>query len=301
LELTILGSNSAVPIFDRHPSAQVLAVGNHLFLIDCGEGTQMQMMYHKVRYHRITHVFISHLHGDHYFGLIGLLFTMHLQGRTQEIHLFGQQELMDTIELQFRLSATELRYNLIFHPIRHFNSQIIFEDEQVKVKTVILNHRIPCTGFVFIEKPESGKLVIEKLKAYNVPVELYHRIKEGESYITETGEEIPSSVFCLPPPDARQYAYCSDTLYSESIIPEIQNVDLLYHEATFMDDMAHRAETTFHSTTRQAAAIAAKAGVKKLIIGHFSSRYRNLEPLLAEAQEIFLNTDLAIEGRKWKV
>lgn len=301
MELTILGSNSATPIFNRHPTAQVLSLHHHLFLIDCGEATQLQLMRYKVKMNRISHIFISHLHGDHYLGLTGLLFTMHLNGRTQELHLFAQQELMDILELQFRLSATVLRFNLIFHPLRHYSSQIIMEDESVKVKSIIMNHRIPCAGFVFIGKPVPGNLIIDKLRKYNVPVELYHRIKEGDDFVTETGEVIPSSEFCLPPARAVRYAFCSDTRYTESFLPDIQEADLLYHEATFLHEMAHRAEATYHATARQAAEIAAKASVKKLLIGHFSARYRDLEPLLLEARSVFKNTELAIEGNTYRI
>jgi ribonuclease Z len=301
LELIILGSNSATPIFNRHPSAQVLNQGNRLFLIDCGEGTQLQMMRYKVKMSRISHIFISHLHGDHYLGLTGLLFTMHLNGRVQELHLYAQQELMDILELQLRLSATKLRFNLIFHPLRHYSSQVIMEDESLKVKSIVMNHRIPCAGFVFTTKPSRGNLIIEKLKEYNVPAELYHHIKEGNDFVTETGEVIPSSEFCLPPAKPVTYAFCSDTRYSEAILTDIYQADLLYHEATFMHDMAERAEATYHSTARQAALLAEKASVKKLLIGHFSSRYRDLEPLLREAQSVFPNTELAIEGNNIKI
>lgn len=301
MELTILGSNSATPVFNRHPTAQILSLHNRLFLIDCGEGAQMQLQKYKVKMSRISHIFISHLHGDHYLGLTGLLFTMHLNGRTQELHLFGQQELMDILELQLRLSATVLRFNLIFHPLRHYSSQIIMEDDAVRVKSIIMNHRIPCAGFLFTCKPVPGNLIIEKLKEYHVPVELYHRIKEGDDFVTETGAIIPSSEFCLPPSKAVSYAFCSDTRYSESFLPDISHADLLYHEATFLNDMAERAEATFHSTAWQAAQLASKASVKKLLIGHFSARYRDLEPLLKEAREVFPNTELAIEGQTFKV
>ncbi len=301
MELTILGSNSATPIFNRHPTAQVLSLHNNLYLIDCGEATQMQLMRYKVKMNRISHVFISHLHGDHYLGLTGLLFTMHLNGRTQDLHLFAQQELMDILELQLRLSATVLRFNLIFHPLRHYSSQIILEDDSVRVKSIIMNHRIPCAGFVFTSKPVPGNLIIDKLRKYNVPVELYHSIKEGDDFVTDTGEVIPSSEFCLPPSKPVSYAFCSDTRYSESFLSDISGADLLYHEATFLQDMAERAEATFHSTAKQAAQLAAKAAVKKLVIGHFSARYRDLEPLLMEARSIFSNTELAIEGLTFKV
>jgi ribonuclease Z len=300
-ELTILGSSSATPIFQRHPTAQVLNIRERFFLIDCGEGTQSQLIRYKIRFNKISHIFISHLHGDHYLGLVGLLSTMHLQGRSNELHLYGQPDLMDIVDLQLRLSQTRLRYQLIFHPVRQFANSIILEDEDVIVKTVLLNHRIPCTGFVFREKPKPRKLIISKLQQYNIPFSFYNRLKEGLDFEHGSGKIIPNHELTVSPKPPRSYAFCSDTIYDESIIDEIKEVDLLYHEATFLHDMLERAQSTFHTTSLQAAQIAKKANVKRLLLGHFSARYKTLSPLLSEAKTVFKDTDLAIEGLRFSV
>jgi ribonuclease Z len=300
-EVTVLGSSSATPIYTRHPTAQVLNIRERFFLIDCGEGTQLQMMRYKIKIQRISHIFISHLHGDHYLGLMGLISTMHLQGRTSELHLYGQQELMDIIELQLRLSNTILRYNLIFHPVRHYVSTLILEDEDLQVKTIVLNHRIPCTGFLFREKAKPRKLLMNKMQQYNIPFNFFNRIKNGENYEDDNGNIILNEELTMPSLPPRSYAFCSDTIYDESIINDIRGIDLLYHESTFSHDMLDRAQATFHTTSQQAAELAKKANVKKLIIGHFSARYKNLSPLLMEARNVFSNTELALEGLKFAV
>jgi ribonuclease Z len=300
-EVTILGSSSATPIFQRHPTAQVLNIRERFFLIDCGEGTQSQFLKYKVRLSKITHIFISHLHGDHYLGLVGLLSTMHLQGRTTEIHIYGQAELMDVIELQLRLSMTRLRYQIIFHPVKHFAPAIIMEDEDMIVKTIILNHRVPCTGFIFKEKPKPRKLLVNKLQQYNIPFSYYGKLKDGFDFKDVDGNVIANTELTIAARSPRSYAFCSDTIYDESIIEDIKGVNLLYHEATFMHDMADRAQATFHTTSIQAATIAKKAEVQKLIIGHFSARYRELQPLLDEAKTVFENTELAIEGTRFSL
>ncbi len=300
-ELTILGSSSATPIFQRHPTAQVLNIRERFFLIDCGEGTLWQLNRYKIRYHRISHVFISHLHGDHYLGLMGLLSTMHLQGRTSELHLFGQEDLMDIIEMQLRLSNTRLKYNLIFHPVKHYISSTILSDDDVSVRTVIMNHRIPCTGFIFKEKPRPRKLIISKIQHYNIPFAAFAGIKNGEDYEDDYGKIIRNDELTIAPESPRSYAFCSDTLYDENLASDVREVDLLYFESTFMHDMLERAKTTYHSTSLQAGMLAREAGVKKLLIGHFSARYKNLGPLLAEARSVFPETELAIEGQRFAV
>ncbi len=300
-ELTILGSSSATPIYNRHPTAQVLNLRERLLLIDCGEGTQMQLARYRVRAHRISHIFISHLHGDHYLGLMGLLSSLHLQGRTSELHLYGQQDLMDILEMQLRLSNTTLRYNLIFHAVRHYLGGVIFEDDHMQVKSIVMNHRIPCTGFLFREKPRPRKLLINRIRQHGIPIEYFNRIKHGEDYTDENGNVIANDELSVPPPAPKSYAFCSDTLYDDSVASEVQGVDVLYHEATFTSDMQERATTTYHSTARQAAQLAKKAQVGKLLIGHFSARYRELAPLLREAREVFPETELAIEGRRFGI
>lgn len=300
-EVIILGSSSATPIYNRHPTAQVLNVRERFFLIDCGEGTQMQLVKYKIRYQRISHIFISHLHGDHYLGLMGLLSTMHLQGRTTELHLYGQQELMDILELQLRLSNTILRFNLIFHPVRHYFGSLIFEDDDLQVKSIVMNHRIPCTGFLFREKLKPRKLIMNKMQQYNIPFTFFNRIKSGEDYEDDFGKIVKNDELTLPSQPPRSYAYCSDTIYDENIINDVRNVDLLYHESTFLHDMLERAEATYHTTSLQAAELAKKAMVKKLLIGHFSARYKSLSPLLDEAKSVFENTELAMEGTRFEI
>ncbi|MEP7263057.1 MAG: ribonuclease Z [Bacteroidota bacterium] len=300
-EVIILGSSSATPIYNRHPTSQLLTIRERCFLIDCGEGTLMQLLRYRIKYHRISHIFISHLHGDHYLGLMGLLSTFHLQGRTTELHLYGQQELMDVLEMQLRLSNTQLRYNLIFHAVRHYTAEIILENEDLMVRSIVLNHRVPCTGFVFMEKSKPRKLIVTKLQQHNIPFAFYNKIKHGDNFEDDYGNIIPNKELTEDPPQPCSYAYCSDTIYDEGIINDVSGVDLLYHEATFLHENLDRAQQTYHTTSQQAATIASKAGVKKLIIGHFSGRYKDLTPLLNEAISVFPESDLALEGRKFKI
>lgn len=294
--VTILGSSSATPIYQRHPTAQVLNIHERFFLVDCGEGTLIQMNRYKIKFHRINHIFISHLHGDHYLGLLGLLSTMHLQGRTTDLHLYGQEPLKEIVEIQLKYSETNLRYKVHYHFVDHQRPSIIFSDDDLEIESIILNHRIPCTGFLFREKPKPRKLLKEEILKYDIPVTSYGDLKNGKDYIASDGVVIPNHVLTTDPAPPRSYAFCSDTAYSESILSQIKDVDLLYHEATFLSDKAERAAETFHSTASQAATIATKAGVKRLIIGHFSARYKNIYPLLEEAKQIFDETSLAIEG-----
>lgn len=300
-ELTVLGSSSATPIYNRHPSSQLLNIRERFFLIDCGEGTLMQLLRYRIRYHRISHIFISHLHGDHYLGLVGLLSTFHLQGRSNELHLYGQQELMDIVEMQLRLSNSILRYNLIFHPVRHYTPEVILEDDDLMVTSIVLNHRIPCTGFMFREKPRPRKLIVNKLQQYNIPFKHYAAIKNGEDYEDDFGKIIPNNELTEKPVPPRSFAYCSDTLYEPSLAEDVRNADLLYHESTFMHELADRAKATYHTTAQQAAELAKAAGVGKLLIGHFSARYKDLDPLLQEAKSIFPDTELALEGKRIRI
>jgi len=253
--LTILGSNSAIPTLTRNPSAHLLNVNERVFLIDCAEGTQLQLRRYKIHFQRIKHIFISHLHGDHYFGLIGFLTTLHLLGRKDELHLYAPPGLEEIINLQLEASLTSLIYPLVFHPLSGEAPEVIFEDERVEVKSFPLKHSVPTFGFRFSEKIKIRKL-----------------------------------------PVARSYAYCSDTAYNEEIIPWIREIDLLYHETTFMTDKAKVAAEKMHSTTIEAATIAKKSRVKKLLIGHFSARYDNLLPILEEARSVFPETYLAEDG-----
>lgn len=293
-ELTILGCSSATPTSTRNPTAQLLNIAERFFLIDCGEATQIQLRKFKLKFQRINHIFISHLHGDHYLGLPGLLSSMHLMGRTMDMHIYCPAELQEIIELQFKYSQTYLNYNIVFHPHRYVDNDLIFEDERVEVRTVVLNHRIPCCGFIFIEKQVQPSITREVIEQYDLAIEEIIAIKNG-SDLTHKGMVIPNGKL-VKKYRPRKYAYASDTCYDERILDIIQGADLLYHEATFLDELLSRAKETFHSTALQAGLIAQKADVGQLIIGHFSARYKDLDPLLQEARIHFPNTILASEG-----
>jgi ribonuclease Z len=294
----ILGSGAAIPTTDRNPTAHLVEIGNQLLLLDCGEGTQMQLRKSGAKIQKIRHIFISHLHGDHYFGLIGLINTLHLYGRTQDLHLYGIQPLKDLIDLQLSLSRTTLQYPLIFHAIDPDVPLVILDEKQFTVTTIPLNHRVPTCGFLITEKPERRKIRKDFLKTARVPVEYFDKIKDGEDYTDESGQIHLNHLITDDPPAVKSYAYCTDTAYHEPIIPLIRNCDLLYHEATFMEDKAADARAKFHSTAREAASIAQQAGVKKLLIGHFSARYNDADGLLREAKEVFAETVLAQDGMK---
>lgn len=295
-ELTILGCSSATPTSTRNPTAQLLNVAERFFLIDCGEGAQMQLRKYHVKFQRINHIFISHLHGDHYLGLMGLLSSMHLLGRTTELHLYCPAELQEILEVQYKHSQTRLNYTVIYHHHNYVNEEVLFEDDKVEVRAIVLNHRIPCSGFVFKEKPLPGNISGEMIKKYNLTVEEIVHLKRGSDLTLKDGTVVPNGQILSKRAAARSYAYCSDTIYDERIVPYIKNVDLLYHEATFMHNMLDRAVQTHHTTALQAGMIAKAAGVKKLMIGHYSARYKDIGPLVDEAKQSFENTVPAVEG-----
>jgi ribonuclease Z len=297
-EVTILGSNSAIPANGRHPTSQVLNFNERLFLIDCGEGTQMQLNKYKIRFHKINRIFISHLHGDHFFGLIGLITSYNLNHRTAPLHVYGPEGLDEVINVQLRYCSRQTDYEIVFHIFEPQNGAIVFEDATMKVTSLSMIHRIPCSGFIFTEKFAEQNIRKEKIQEYKIPFEVIGDIKKGANLQLEDGTIIPNAELTLPPPKARSYAFCTDTLYNEELLSHLQGVNLLYHEATFDKTRAERALETFHSTSEQAAEIAKKAQVQKLIIGHFSSRYHeyDLENLLKEAQSVFPSTALALEG-----
>jgi len=300
-EVTILGSSSATPIFNRNPTAQALNVNERLYLIDCGEGTQQQMLRYEVKASRIDHIFISHLHGDHYLGLIGLLSSLHLNGRTQPLKLFCPEPLKEIIELQFKYSETNLQYTIEYHFTNPLKPAIILENQDVTVETIPLNHRIACTGFIFKEKKRLRKLIKEKVEHLQIPIEVYSKLKKGEDYVDAKGKLYKNDELTTDSAAPRSYAYCSDTLYDEHYFNQIQGVNMLYHEATFLHNMLDRARETHHTTAWQAGDIAVKVGAHELLIGHFSARYKTLNDLLDEAQHVFPNTNLAIEGRTYPI
>lgn len=295
-ELTILGCSSATPTSTRNPTAQLLNIAERFFLIDCGEGTQIQLRRFHIKFQRINHIFISHLHGDHYLGLMGLLSSLHLLGRKNELHLYCPAELQEILEVQYRHSQTLLNYTIIYHHHEYRNDQLIFEDEKVEVRTMVLNHRIPCCGFVFREKQVPGNISKDTIERYKLRVDEIVAIKNGSDLTLRDGTVIANDRLITGKKAPRSYAFCSDTCYDERLIPYIKNVDLLYHEATFMHEMLDRAKQTFHTTALQAGTIAKKAEVKQLMIGHYSARYKDEKPLVLEAQREFPNTIAAVEG-----
>ncbi len=300
-ELTILGSSSATPIFERNPTSQLLNINEKYYLIDCGEGTQQQLMRFGLKAQRIDYIFISHLHGDHYLGLVGLLSSMHLNGRSKPIKVFGPPELKEILDMQFKFSMTALRFLLEFYPTQAVKSDLIFENTDVKVETIILNHRIPCTGFKFTLKRRLPKIRMDKVAELAIPVEHRQLIKKGFPYTDKDGNIHQAEELTSPADEPRSYAYCSDTLCDWTYIDQIRGVNLLYHESTFMHDMLARAEETYHTTAMQAGEIAKRAEVKQLLIGHFSARYRDLNPLLEEARLKFENVALALEGKTFEI
>ncbi|MFM7671718.1 MAG: ribonuclease Z [Bacteroidota bacterium] len=294
LALTILGNNSAVPAFDRHPTSQVLTHNGNNYLIDCGEGTQIQLQRYKIRRGKISHIFISHLHGDHYFGLIGLLNSLSLLGHVQPIHLFAPAPLQEIIDIQLKVSDTTLNFELHFQTIDRATTLV--ETDFIRIKCFPTDHRIPCFGFSFEEKRVPRNLIIEKVKAAGIPTNFYERLVRGEDYLNKSGERIPVESVTEPMPPGPTYAYCADTRYNESLIEYIRGFDLIYHESTYLHALAERANERYHSTSIQAAELAKKAGVKKLLLGHFSSKYAALDEFEEEARTVFPTSEVALEG-----
>lgn len=300
-DITVLGCSSALPAFGRYPSSQLLHIAGRYFLIDCGEGTQMQLRRYSLKFQRIDHIFISHLHGDHYLGLPGLLSSMHLLGRTEPLDIYADQGLAEILDVNNKYSSTTLRYPVHFHPLNFSGPTILFEDDKVKVSTLILKHSVPCCGFVFEEKQRPRKLIKEKIDELQIPIAALELLKIGNDYTTPDGTVIPNTELTTSPLPPRKYAYCSDTIFNTDIVPQLRDADLIYHESTFMEDMHSRAEQTMHSTAKDAATIAKEANAKRLLLGHFSARYKNLEPLQDEARSIFPQSYLAVEGEKYFV
>jgi len=296
LSLTILGSSAAVPANGRFPSSHYVVIQNRHILIDCGEGTQMQLTRFNIPVHKINYILISHLHGDHYLGLMGLLFSMHLQKRQADLHLFGPPGLNEIILLQLKYSKSVLNYPLHFHAFDPTLRTVIMEDTVVTVETIPLIHKLPCAGFLLKEKPKPRRIDKSRLSK-EVLLQHIVQLKAGKDVLNDGGELLfKNDVYTLPPHRSLSYAYCSDTAYNENMIAQIKGVNLLYHEATFMDADADKAIETKHSTAKQAAQIARACNAEQLVLGHFSARYRDLDLLLAEASAIFPQTSLAVEG-----
>lgn len=292
--VTILGNNSALPAYDRHPTAQIVTLNDQLFLIDCGEGTQMQLTRYRIRRSKISHIFISHLHGDHYFGLPGLLTSFSLMNREQDLHLHAPEPLKKILELQFATADTRFSYKLHFHALG--DEGIIVDDDKFSVETFKVFHRIDCWGFIIREKKRPRKIDPEKIHEKDIPAIFYERLKNGENYITKTGETILNETVTIANTPPKSYAFCGDTIYNESICNCLKDITVLYHEATFLKDQEERAASRFHTTTVQAAKIAQIVQPKGLLIGHFSSKYEILDAFLEETSAIFPQTQLALEG-----
>ena len=297
-EVNILGCGSALPTTRHFSSSQVVNIREKLFMIDCGEGAQLQLRRSKLKFTRLNHIFISHLHGDHCFGLMGLISTFGLLGRTATLHIYAHEELERLLQPQLDFFCKGMTYEVKFHSINPTKTEIIYEDRSVSVTTIPLRHRIPSCGFLFQEKKTANHIIRDMIDFYQIPVFELNRIKNGADYVCPDGTIVPNERLTTPSANPRSYAYCSDTLYQRSILPLIKGVDLLFHEATFMHEDAARAKETFHTTTLQAAEIARDAEVKQLVIGHFSARYENEAMLLEETQSLFPNTLLAKENLK---
>lgn len=301
MKLTILGNNSALPAYGRHPTAQALQVEDQVLLIDCGEGTQIQLDRYGIRWRKLTHIFISHLHGDHYFGLPGILTTMSLLGRTTPLHLHAPKELETILNAIMKVADTHLSYELQFHPFVENTATIIIDTPLLEVMSFPVEHRITCHGFVFKQKSKGRKLLPEKCREHEVPTYFFDRLKAGEHYTHKDGRIIHNEWVTTEGPPAKRYAYCADTLFTTSIIPYIKEVDLLYHESTYLQDNLEEAQARFHTTATQAAHLALEANVGKLLLGHYSSRYKEVEPFQLEAAAIFTNTTASIEGETYDV
>tara|TARA_R110001632_G_scaffold74746_2_gene170699 strand:- start:6096 stop:7013 length:918 start_codon:yes stop_codon:yes gene_type:complete len=302
LKLTILGCHSATPRVNAHPTSQYLEINSRHFLIDCGEGTQRQMRKYKVGFSKINHIFISHLHGDHFFGLIGLISTFGILNREKELHVFGPKGIKEVINLQLRYSKSYVKYELIFHELNSKKSELIFEDKKVEVHTIPLNHRVYTNGFLFKEKENPRKLNMNAVQQFSeIEICDYNNLKAGKDFLLSSGETLQNETLTLDPEKPLSYAYCSDTCYKPDIVGVIKGADLLYHESTFLSDREDLALKTKHSTAKQAADIANKAEVKKLILGHYSSRYQDISLFKKEAEEIFSNVDLAEAGKVFSI
>ncbi|MGH2643730.1 MAG: ribonuclease Z [Chitinophagaceae bacterium] len=299
--VTILGNNSALPAHGRHPTSQVITFHDRLYLVDCGEGTQMQMSEFKIRRSKIKYIFISHLHGDHWLGLPGLINSYGLQTRTQPLHIFAPEPLEKMIRLQMECVHTNLPFELSFSILDPDKEGIILEEEDLRVTAFQTDHRIPCFGFRFQQVHKKRKLILPKVKEYGIPASFYNALQEGENYINKSGEVIMNEWVTEIPPRGKSYAFCADTRYNEKLIPSVSGCDLIYHETTYLDDQHEKAHDRYHSTSVQAATLAVKAGIKRLLIGHFSSKYETLEPFLEECLPVFSSTELALEGATYFV
>lgn len=299
MRLTVLGCYAATPRTLTNPTSQVLEINNHMVLIDCGEGTQVELRRHKIKFSRINHIFISHLHGDHFFGLPGFISTMRLLGREKELHVYGPKGIKEAITLLLKLGDSWTNYPLLFHELSSKESELVFEDTKISVTTIPLDHRIYTNGYLFREKVGKRKLNIDAAEEYGIDKAYYQNIKNGKDITLDNGEVIANSELSFDPPKPKSYAFCSDTIYDESLAAKIKDVDVLYHESTFLESEAELATKTKHATAMQAAKVAKAANVKTLVLGHYSTRYKSIELFKEEASTIFENVLLADDGKSF--
>jgi ribonuclease Z len=297
MRLTILGCYAATPRTLTNPTSQVLEINNHIILIDCGEGAQVELRRRKVKFSRINHIFISHLHGDHFFGLPGLISTMRLLGREKELHVYGPKGIKEAITLLLKLGDSWTNYPLLFHELTSKEPELVFEDKKISVTTIPLDHRIYTNGFLFKEKEGKRKLNIDAAQNYGIDKAYYQNIKNGKDITLDNGETILNKELTFDPPKPKSYAFCSDTVYDTNLAEQLKGVDVLYHESTFLESESELATKTKHSTALQAAKIAKAANVKTLVLGHYSTRYKSIELFKEEATTIFSNVLLADDGR----
>jgi ribonuclease Z len=300
-ELTILGSSSATPTSERFPTAQVLNALGRFFLIDCGEGTQIQIRRQKIAFSKIKHIFISHLHGDHFYGLIGIISTFNLLGIKNDIHIYSPSQLKDIIQPQLDFLKGGMQFNVVFHPLNFKKPQKIYTDNKVEVTSFPLKHSISTCGFLFEEIQKEANIKKECINKYKIPIAQIKEIKKGDDFKTASGKIIPNEELTIPPPPPRSYAFCSDTAFHPPIAEIIGDVDLLYHESTFTEELKDWAKNTYHSTALEAGEIAKLSNAGKLILGHFSARYKNILPFLEEARSVFPNTEAAVDGTTYIV
>ncbi|NRB47092.1 MAG: ribonuclease Z [Saprospiraceae bacterium] len=298
-EVQLLGTNSALPAFGRHPTSQILTIQKYKYLIDCGEGTQMRFQKFGVKPGRMNQIFISHLHGDHFYGLIGLLTTLGLIGRKRPLDIFAPEGLEEIIRVQTKYAGGDPPFTIRFHVTDTEKHQLIFENNQITVHSIPLDHRVPTSGFLFKEKPKARKMIGAKIQEYNIPYSAIPAIKDGKDFIDAKGQRIANALLTEEPTPPRSYAYCSDTRYKEDIIPLIQGADMLYHESTFQEDLIEKTIPTGHSTALQAAKIAKQANVGRLILGHFSSRYEDINSFADEAKAVFPTVVAGVEGETY--
>ena len=301
MKLHILGCYAATPRTLTNPTSQVLDINNHLFLIDCGEGTQVQLRKNKIKFSRINHIFISHLHGDHFFGLPGMISTFRLLGRDKEMHIYGPKGIKEAITLLLKLGDSWTDYPLVFHELTSKEPELIYEDMKVSVTTIPLDHRVYTNGFLFKEKLGERKLNIDAVAKYKIDKSYFQNIKNGKDVVSEDGLTIDNTELSFDPPAPKGYAFCSDTAYKPDMVEQIFGVDVLYHESTFLDSDSHLSGKTKHSTAKEAAAIAKAANVGTLILGHYSTRYKSIVLFKDQAQAIFQNVELADDGKVFEI